>query len=896
MNGDFWRRLRPTWLGRDDVEAELDDELEFHVEMRARELIDEGVEPAEARARAQRDFGDAEAMRRRYVRSRGRTLRRSRVTGWLSGLAQDIRIGARGLRRRPLFSVTAVLVLALGIGAPTTVFTLVDTLFFERPAHVDEPHRLLRVFRSWAPGEGGGSLGHADYLYYRDNASTLSGLAAYGGATVAAYRVGDSEPDQLSVLHVSADYFDVLGVDAALGRTFVPEENTTPGTHPVAVLSSEFWGRALGADRSIIGRSVTLNGSPFTVVGVAPDGFSGVSPVEQAPDVWVPIAMFATLRRMEGGDAAWWERHPDFVERWLDVVGRVADGVTLEAASANLVALGEALAYEGKGPDEGVLVTPQFLYRPSQEASLRSLSQVLLGVVLIVLLVAASNVAVLLLSRASTRHREIGIRTAMGAGRGRLLRQLLTESLLLGSIGGVLGIACAFWASRLAGSLLPLPLDARFVPEGWVLLLAVGLTLTTSAAVGLAPALHAVRTDVRSILQDAVPRSGRHLARSTLVVAQVALSLVLVAGAVLFSRSFRAAQGEELGFRTSGVLAAEVSLRPLGYDAESGRVFVRDALDRLRALPGVDAASSANRVPFSGDWSTEIEAPPGAAASAPERITVGINAVAPDYFDVMGVEIVAGRALAEEDRAGGTPAVVVNETLAALLWPDGNVVGRLAPFGSEGGYTVVGVARDATYYALGEEQWSQLYLSLDQAYQSSVTFVVSTSGDPASLAAPVQSALRDLEPNLAFADVTTIDALVEDQVARYEVSAVLVGLFSVIALLLAAAGLYGVVAFLVSQRSREIGVRMALGANRASVAREVVGSALRLAGVGVALGLAGSVTLRGYTASLLYGVEPSDPVPLVVSCVALLAVTALASAGPARQATRVDPIEAMRAE
>jgi putative ABC transport system permease protein len=894
MRGDFWRRLRPSWLAREDIEEELDDELEFHIEMRTQELVDEGVEPGEAHAQARRDFGDAAAMRRHYVRSRGRTLWRSRAKRWSAELVQDVRIGARALRRRPLFAATATLVLALGIGAPTTVFTLVDTIFFQRPAHVDEPHRLLRVFRSWGPGQGGGSLGHPDYLYYRDNASTLSGLAAYGGATVAAYRLGDSDPDQLSVLHVSADYFDVLGVEPALGRTFAGEENETPGTHPVAVLSSEFWSTALGADASVVGRTITLNGTPYAVVGVAPEGFAGVSPVERAPDAWVPLAMFASLRRMEG-DEAWWARHPAFVDRWLDVVGRVADGVTLEAATANLIALGQALSYEGKDPNEGVLVTPQFLYRPGQEVSLRSLSGVLLGVVLIVLLVAASNVAVLLLSRASTRHREIGIRTAVGAGRGRLLRQLLAESLLLGTLGGALGIACAYYASGLAGTLLPLPFDVAFVPDLRVLLLAVGLTLITSVLVGLAPALHAMRTDVSSVMHDALPRGGPQRARSALVVVQVGLSLVLVAGAVLFARSFQSAQAEELGFRTSGVLIAEVDLGPLGYDAESGRAFLRDALDRLRGLPGVVAASAANRVPFRGESSTEIDAPPGAAAHAPDRIVVGVNTVAPGYFDLMDVEIVAGRPLGEQDRAGSAPSVVINETLAGLLWPDGNAIGQLAPFGG-GALTVVGIARDATYYDLGEDQWSQAYRSLEQASPGRINFLVETAGRPSLHAVPVQSALRAIEPNLAFANLTTIDALVEEQVARYEVSAVLVGLFSVIALVLAAAGLYGVIAFLVSQRSREIGVRMALGADRMSVAWDVVGAGLRLAGVGVAVGLVGVIALRGYTAALLYGVEASDPVPLVVACLTLLAVTALASAGPARQATRVDPIEAMRTQ
>lgn len=897
MRGDFWRRLRLPWMDREDIEAEVDDEIAFHLEMRARELIESGVPESEAYRRVRSDFGDIERTRRGYVSRRGGGLRRRRLRTWLAELGQDLRFGARGLRRRPGFSATAILVLALGIGAPTTVFTLIETIFFERPEHVLEPHRLARVFRSWAPGGGGGVLQNSHYAYYRENATAFAGLAAYGGAVSTSYRLGAGEPGQLMRLHVSDNYFDVLGVRAALGRTFRPEENRVPGRDPVAVLSHGFWSRALGADPTIVGRELRLNGIPFTVIGIAPEGFTGLSPVQVSPDAWVPVAMYGTLNRIDADDAAWWETHPRFRSRWLDVVGRLAEGVTIEAAEANLVVLHEAIVDPHRDPQEGVMVSRQFLYQPSQEETLTTLSRVLLTVVGIVLLVAAANVAVLLLSRATTRYREIGIRTAIGAGRNRIIRQLVTETVLLGSLGGAVGIALAFFLSEAAASFLPLPFEARFVPDPRVLGAAIGLTVVTSVVVGLAPALHGARHDPRAVIAGRTGSGGRGFGvRDALVVSQVALSLVLVAGAFLFTRSFRAAAGEDLGFDAESVLVTEVNLQNLGYDADRGRLFIDEALDRLAALPSVLAVSTTNRVPFRGDWTTDFPAPEGATPNAPDNtVTVGMNVVGPDYFEVMGIEMVAGRPIDDRDGADAAPAIVVNETLAELMWPGLDPIGRVFPE-LDRPYTVVGVARDATYYELGEEPWTQAYRSVQQAYEPSVNLVVRTDRDASALATPVQTLLREIDPELAFGDVTTLEAVVDEELARYEVSAVLVSLFGLIALVLAAAGLYGVVAFTVTTRTREIGVRMALGADRARVARSVLAGGLRLSSIGVGLGLLGAFALRGYTRTLLYGIEPTDPLPLVTSCVALLAVTTAACLIPARRATTVDPVEAIRAE
>jgi len=818
-----------------------------------------------------------------------------RTTTMGRDLLQDVRFGLRALARRPGFALTAVVVLGLGIGAPTTVLTLVNRIFFDAPPDVVEPHRLVRVWRSWAPGQGGGSLMNPDYVYYRENATALDGLAAWGGDLTASYTLDGVRADQLEALCVSDNYFEVLGVKPERGRFFLLDENRTPGDDPVAVVSDGFWRRALGTDPDVVGRTLSMNGITFTVVGVAPPGFRGLSAFSGTPDAWVPLAMFGPLTRTSS--RAWWERVPNTRSSWLSVVGRLAPGVTFEAAEANLQALSDALTYPERQEGEGLMVTREALYSPRQTASLRSLSRMLLAVVLIVLGIATANVAVLLLSRATARTREIGIRTAMGAGRGRLFRQLLAESLVLGAAGGVVGIALAYAFSDAAASLLPYTFAERFAPDVRVLAAAVALSVVTATLAGLAPALHASRRDIATSLEGARSAGSRSRVRNGLVVAQVALSLVLVAGALLFARSFWAARTQDLGFATRDRLVLQVDLQALGYSADEGRAFVASALERLRALPGVEDVATTRMIPFHGDWSTDLDPPPGSRANTEEgKLWVGLNAVSVDYFDVMGVPIVRGRPLGPADAEGAVRAVVVNETLEALLWPGEDGLGRTVEVLGDEPFTVVGVAKDATYYELGEEPTTQAYTSVLQVYEPLVHFLIRTDGPATDQVAPAEAALRGMDPALAFAWVTSMDAIFSDVTARYQVSAVLVGLFAALALVLAAAGLYGVVSFLVTQRTREIGVRMALGADRGRVAREVLRSGLLLAAGGVLLGLAGTFVLRRFTESLLFGVAPGDPWPMAGACAVLVGVAALASLGPARRATRVDPTEAIRAE
>ncbi|MCI0436444.1 MAG: ADOP family duplicated permease, partial [Gemmatimonadetes bacterium] len=755
--------------------------------------------------------------------------------GMGAGMGEDLRFGARALARRPGFTALTVVVLALGIGANVTIFTVANRLFLDAPPEVDSPDRLVRLFRSWAPGQGG-SMSYPTYLDFRDGATQLSGLMAYSPSGIATTARTGGDPVPARVWPVTDNYFDVLGLRPAAGRFFTPEENATPGTHAVAVLSHGFWLRVVGGARDIVGAQLRLNGTTFTVIGVAAGGFRGLGPAETAPDVFIPIMMRDAV--MPASDAAWRERIADLRENWLTVVGRLAPAATFDAARGELVAIAARIAelHPEHSEGESVHVSQQFRYLPSTERTLGDITRVLLMVVALVLAIASANAAILLLSRSSARVRELGIRAAIGAGRGRVVRLLLAESLLLGLAGGVLGVVLSLWGARVAGALLPVPIpDAS--PDARVLLVALAVSLLTAALVGSAPALRAARAGVTDMIHARGSSGRSSRTQAGLVVLQVALSLVLMTGAAVFARSLTAARSRDIGFSTDRTLLVEMNLRNHGYDAERGRIFVADAVERVRELPGIRSVSTQRMVPFRGDWTTTLEPWPGARFE--NALEISLDVVAPGYFEAVEMPIVRGRYFDARDVLGGPPAIVINQTLADAVFPGSDPIGQTVPLRGPNGpaFTVVGVVQNATYHRLGEAPVLRAYGPFDQAFQLGLTLVIRTAGPPLDHAVAVRDAIATVDPEVALANVATMSAIVDREIARFRVTARMVGLFGGLALTLAAAGLYGVLSAFVQRKRREIGVCMALGATRRRIARSVLRRGMGLALAGVAIGI-----------------------------------------------------------
>jgi putative ABC transport system permease protein len=690
----------------------------------------------------------------------------------LRGLGHDLRFAARVLARRPGFTVIATIVLGLGLGANVAIFTLTDRLFLRPPPGVHNPGALVRVFRSWAPGQGG-SLSYPDYLDYRANAKTLADLAGYGSSVLAATARLDNTPLPVNVLTVTANYFAVLGLKPVTGRFFLAHENQTPDTHPVAVVSWAFWNSRLNRDAAAVGHEILVNGHRFTVIGVTPREYRGLSPTEKRIDVYIPIMMRNAVAPQSG--TAWRERVPSWPEHWIATIGRLRAGISAEAARTDLASIARRInELTGNDSKETVIVSRQFRWYPGTRTSLVSLTRILLTSVALLLAIATANVAILLLAQASTRTREVGVRAALGASRVRLARQLLTETLLLGCAGCALGVALSVVTARTAGVLLPVQLEEAIVPDARTLLFAISISLATAALAGLMPAWRGARSDVAGLIHGRDRHAGGTLVRDALVVTQVALSVVLVAASVLFARSFIAARNVDVGFEDRGVLLVGVNLRNHGYDAGRGRAFVRNALAQLSTLPGVRLATVTRMVPFQGDWTSTLGAWPGAAFTGGlTEIDVGMNVMGTRYFDGMGISLLRGRDFEASDRETSTPVIVVNETFARKTFGHGNVLGRVVPLRGRDApaFTVIGVVRDAMYYALNEDPFPQVYGTLEQYYAPDVSFLLKTSGDPEPLVRPVQRALHALDPDLAFTATETLESVHAEQLARFRATA-----------------------------------------------------------------------------------------------------------------------------
>lgn len=807
----------------------------------------------------------------------------------LGAFLQDVRYALRGLGKSPGFTAVAVIILTLGIGANATIFTLVEEIFFKAPAGVGEPGGIVRLHRSSQeiPEEW---WSHPDYVFFREKNRSFSGLAAYSPNLVpvtAAIPGAGERPLRAEASFVSASFFDVLKVRPAAGRGFLPQEGAAPGQAAVAVVSHGFWRRSLGEDPQAVGKTLRLNGHPFTVIGVAAAEFESVSPIEPAPDLWVPVTMKPVLTP---SPADWLNREKDSEITWLQALGRLKPGTTPQAAKADMDLLSAAIAREvPESFREGhrVELLPSFQLFATARSQLEKIAGLLLAVVALVLLIASANVAILLLARATARRKDFGVRVALGANRKRIVSQLLAESLLLSLAGGLGGYLLAFWTANLASRALPFQVSVGFAPDLRVLGVTLAVATLSAVLFGLAPALQASRTDVVSFLKLGDPGSGRSRPLETLVVAQVALSIVLVAGAALFVRSLHAAESVDLGFRTENRLLVSVDLGNHGYDETSMARFVDQAVERTAHLPGVRRVSTVLNAPFGGRMRTRKDEGPLAG------IAISLNAVGPGYFEAMGIPLEAGRGFTPEDRDGSPPVMIVNEALAARLSPGRDPLGQTFEIWQEPA-TVVGVAKNAHYHELGEAPVPHAYFPTLQTSQTRFSLLVETAGNPKALTRSVEDAIHTIDPDVTIAKVATMEEAMEKVFGRYRVSATLVTLFAAIALALAAVGLYGTLSYLVTQSRRAFGVRMALGASTRRIVRSVVTRGLILSGIGIVLGIAAAWAASRLVAGFVYGVSPEDPATFVLVAGILVAVTCLASCLPALRASRVDPVEVLK--
>ena len=813
-------------------------------------------------------------------------------------MLQDLRFALRMLRKHPVFSAVAVLTLALGVGANAALFSVTDTLFLRSPRGVAAPERLVVLGRSSSTSRWSG-FGHLAFRRYQGAARSFSGLVAARGATALLHIGGETLP--LSAVLVTGDYFGVLGVRMARGRGFRPEEDSVPGAAPVVILSDATWRSRFGSDATAVGRTVRLNDTEFTIIGVAPPGFRGLD-VDEQRDVWIPLMMEAQIRPLFP------VLNSDFVSS-LRVVGRLAPGVSLPQAQAELDVL--AARFERpqgpKGEVSRVVASPHIGFPdPAWRADAVAYLAPLWGAAVLVLLVVCTNLAGLLLARAASRRREVAVRLAIGAGRGRLVRQLLGESLVL-AVPGTLG---ALVVARAVTALVRVRVanDMDFGVDGRVLAFTAAVAAVACAAFGLVPALQAVRGDPAGDLRgDATGGPGRARLRFALVATQVGASLMLCVGAGLLVRTLRKAAAVDVGFETRHLLIASPGLEVAGYDEARAAQFYPRLAETLAQVPGVRSVAWASAAPVDPGFlhdARQIAIGGGAPSDAP-RVAADYNEVSAGYFATLGQGAVHGRTFTAADDSAAPLVAVVNEAMARRHFAGQDPIGRELRLVLFMDYSplisIVGVVPDVRTTSLDAVVRPEVfvpraqYAARRQHLQRDAVVLVRADRE-APVAAAVRSILRQLDPDLPPVRVTSLADRMAERLSDRRLYAELIGLFGALALLLAAVGLYGVLAFEVARRTREIGIRMALGARPAMVLRMVMRRGLAAAGTGLALGLAGGAMLTRVLRAMLYGVTPGDPVTFVAAALVIVGATLVASWLPARRAMRVDPVIALRAE
>jgi predicted permease len=830
----------------------------------------------------------------------------NRRSNMIADLWQDLRFGARMLAKQPIFTLIAVFSLALGIGANTAIFSLLDALLL-KPLPVKQPEQLVGVNAALPskPGRGYSSFSYPVFREMREKNSVFSGLFARSGLQMSMSASGQTERVRGEV--VSGNFFSVLGLNPQLGRLLTEADDQTPGAHPVAVLSFNFWQRRFGADPNIVGKTIHLNNYPFTIIGVAPQGFYSVE-VGDAPDVRIPITMDGQVRPRGN--------RPIFEDRgssWLAVTARLKPGLSIEQAQAgadNVFQIArepDVRRVIGETTDDRNFRSLRIQLSSAKTGNSnlsRQFSQpltVLMCMVGVVLLIACLNVANLLLARATMRQKEIAVRLALGAGRFRLVRQLLTEGFLLSALGGLLGLLFARLGTDVLLSFLPQGRTLEIKPDLRMLGFTLGITVLSALFFGLLPALQATRPNLLPALKNetvVVSSGGRRWElRRLLVVLQVALSLVLLVGAGLFARSLRNLKTVEMGYHTDQVVTMSLDPAQNGYKIEPLRNFYSQLSERLAALPGVNTTTFARNVPMSGAFSRFGIEVPGYQARPGEEMAVLFNQIAPQFFATFGAPLLLGREFNEQDTPSSPKVAIVNQGVARRFFGSDNALGKRITLENYKDLEIVGIVADAKYRNLKEAAPLTAYIPYSQYEQLGQRIMcVRAAGDASALVAAIRQEVRNLDPNLPVFNVKTFAEQINDSVSQERLIALLSSFFGFFALLLATLGLYGVMSYAVTRRTNEIGIRMALGAKPLDVVRLVMREVLLLVALGIGIGLTAALATTRYVASLLFDLTPNDPLTITLATLLMIGVAILAGYLPARRAARVDPLIALRTE
>jgi putative ABC transport system permease protein len=874
-------RLRSLWrnlVHRERMERDLDEEMRTTFEALEEEHTRTGLTGPEARRAAMMQLGRVESLKEQ--------VRDVKAGAFVDGLLQDSRYGARVLRRNPIFTLTAALSLAIGIGATTTIFTVANALLLRAAPGVAEPGRLVDIVPTMKGHFGLIFNSYSDYLAIRERVATLEDVYAYQLEPAAlgfrVLRPGSSQDAAERVFAgvVTPNYFATLGVPPAIGRVFRNEDAERRDEDAAVVLSHDFWVRRFSADPAIVGQPLQINGQPFVVAGVARDGFRGMTIA--APDLWIP-ATAASAQLMMGG--------------------RLKPGISRAQADAELKAIGRGLA--GGHPGKFGDVEWRVASASPIPALLRGVAAAFVGLLMalvsLVLLIACSNVTGVLLARAGARRREIAVRVTLGAGRARLVRQLLTETALLFGLAGLAGVGLArVMTSLLLAALpaFPVPISLSVPFDGRVAAFAAALSLIAAALSGLAPALHASRADVVSALKDeSQGPSDRLRLRNAFVVAQIAFSILLVVAAGLLGRALGRVTTTDQGFDPRDVEVASIDLSMARYTEPSGRQFARELLDRLRRLPGIASATLADRLPGGPLQTEDVRRRRGEPAPAEERVPASWFVVEPGYFQTLRIPMVAGRDFSAADSAGAQPVAIVDETTARRQWPGEDAVGKYLPAPSDGiPRLVVGVVRDVKSPGRqGEMAVLVVYAPLQQRYRSNLTIIARTRG--ARMAGAIRALVATMDPDLP---ILAAYALEERQtgpvVLQLRIAALVSGTVGFVGLLLASIGIYGVTAYSIGRRTREIGIRMTLGAQRSDVVRMVLRQGMSLVAIGAGIGLLAAAAAGRLLARLLFGLPPLDPLTFGGATLLFAVIGLAACYMPIRRATRINPVEALRYE